>query len=378
MAVETKTFEDLVFDQAAALQSKVSSGTPDLSVGSILRSLIESNAGVGIWLESLIIQVFAMTRASTSTGADLDSWVADYGLDPVRLSGTVATGSVTFSRNSATLPAVIPVGATIDTSDGARTFAVTAGSTNIRWSATDNGYVMPVGVLSVTVPVADQSVGTAGNIAANSLTRLTVAIPYVDFVTNPTPFLNGTDEETDEALRARFVAYLGSLARGTIAAIQYAATSVPGVTSCTVVENKEVVSGNPAPGFFYVVIDDGTGTPSDNLVNLVVTEVNKYRSAGINYTVRKPSIRPVTVTADIIVSYSYTLATVKAEAEAAVASYISSLGIGETLYAAKIVQIIFDSSEGILNVANLSLTADVVPFPYEIIRPTTITISPLP
>ncbi|MFX8028091.1 baseplate J/gp47 family protein, partial [Acinetobacter baumannii] len=100
----------------------------DLTVGSVLRAIVEANAAVVVWLEGLLLQVLAITRAATSSGADLDSWVADFGV--TRLPAVAATGIVTFSRFTTTQQVLVPVGATVQTADGTQQFTVTIDTTN--------------------------------------------------------------------------------------------------------------------------------------------------------------------------------------------------------------------------------------------------------
>ena len=66
----------------------------DLTVGSTLRAVLEANASIGLWMQWLILQVLRTTRAATSNGADLDSWMADLTL--TRLPAVAATGTVTL------------------------------------------------------------------------------------------------------------------------------------------------------------------------------------------------------------------------------------------------------------------------------------------
>ncbi|WP_241754452.1 hypothetical protein [Cupriavidus basilensis] len=72
MAISTKDFTTLVRESVTAIQG-YASVLLDLTIGSILRAAVEANAAVTVWLESLIMQVLAITRAATSSGADLDS-----------------------------------------------------------------------------------------------------------------------------------------------------------------------------------------------------------------------------------------------------------------------------------------------------------------
>jgi len=125
MQLPLQDFTALVRTQAAAVQG-AARGLIDLSVGSVLRAVLEANASVGLWVQWLIVEVLATTRAATSGGADLDSWVADFGL--ARLPGIPAAGAATFSRTTTGLSAVVPVGALVKTGTGtdALSFGVVA------------------------------------------------------------------------------------------------------------------------------------------------------------------------------------------------------------------------------------------------------------
>ena len=79
MNLRLKGFAQLIQDMSATLQSSATA-LVDVSVGSVLRAIFEANASVVLWLQWLVLQVLQTTRASTSTGSDLDSWMADFGL----------------------------------------------------------------------------------------------------------------------------------------------------------------------------------------------------------------------------------------------------------------------------------------------------------
>src|ERR1700693_2933191 len=112
MKLNLKGFSQLIEDMSAALQSSATT-LIDVSVGSVVRAIFEANASVVLWLQWLILQVLQTTRASTSIGADLDSWMLDFGLS--RLPAAAATGIVTFSRFATDWAAMIPVGSTVKT-----------------------------------------------------------------------------------------------------------------------------------------------------------------------------------------------------------------------------------------------------------------------
>ena len=374
MSLASQDFTTIVRNQVTAIQAKARQFM-DFSVGSILLAISETNAAVILWLQSLLLQLLATTRAATSTAADQDSWVADYGI--TRLAALSATGSVTFSRYTATQQAVVPIGASVQTTDGTQTFTVTTDTTNTAYSATLLGYVINGGVSSVTVPVIATNAGIVGNVAISTITLLGQSIPSVDTVNNALAFTNGVDAESDIALRARFIAYLSSLSKATKSAIGYAITSVQSGIVYTLVEDQDY-NGATDYGYFYVVFDDGSGNPSANLISTVSNAVDASRPVGTRFGVFGPTLVTVTVVASLTVSAGYTLATVDAIARTAVLNYINALTLGQTLAYTKLAQIIYESSPGITNVTGLQVnaaTADIVPTAKQVLRPNTVTIS---
>ena len=126
----TKTFAQLVSDQVTAIQGAART-LIDFTIGSILRSIVESNSAVALWVQGLILQLLATTRAATSAGTDLDSWAADFNF--YRLVAVAASGQVVFSRFTATQAAFIPVGTQIQTRS--RWWRRRRGRTDLPYSA---------------------------------------------------------------------------------------------------------------------------------------------------------------------------------------------------------------------------------------------------
>ena len=208
---------------AAAVQSGAST-LLNLAVGSVLRALLEAVAATLLWLQGLVVYVLTLTRAATSSGADLDSFVADFGL--TREPAVAATGTVTFTRFTTSGQALVPFGAAIQTADGTQNFIVETDSTNAAYNAGLGGYVLANTVASATVPAIAATPGSAGNVLAGSITSINQPIPGIDTVTNTAGLIDGLDAETDAALRSRFVLYFASLSKATLTAIESAIENV--------------------------------------------------------------------------------------------------------------------------------------------------------
>ncbi|MDE3022883.1 MAG: baseplate J/gp47 family protein [Pseudomonadota bacterium] len=374
--LSTKTFTDLVQQQVAAIQG-ASKALVDLTIGSILRVIVESNAAVVLWLQALILQLLSVTRAATSTGADLDSFVADYGFTPARIAATSASGQVTFARFTTTLQAVITVGVYVQSTDGSQKYIVTLDTTNVNYSATLGGYVLAPGIASINVPVAALSTGSATNAVIGQISQISQGISGVDTVTNAAAFTNGADAETDPALRARFIAWVASLSKATKAAIGYAITSVQVGLTYTLTENYNY-SNVWQPGYFTVIADDGTGYPSGTLLATIGNAIDAVRPIGSTFGVFAPVVVTANVNAIITTASGYTHSAVVALVYTDVTTYINGLGIGQTLSWTKLIQIIYEASPGITNVSGVTInagTADLTATAQQVIKFGTVTIS---
>ncbi|HUB91410.1 MAG TPA: baseplate J/gp47 family protein [Dyella sp.] len=357
--ITSKSFTQIVSDIATAIQGRASA-LLDFTVGSVLLSITEAIAAVAIWLQSLILVLLNTTRAALCTGADLDSWMADYGL--TRIQATPATGQVTFARFTAAMQATIPVGTQIQTGDGTQQFTVVADTTQPAFNIAANAYIIPAGTSSISATVMAVTAGTAGNVSAGSISVIGQAVPYVDTVTNSAPFVNGENAETDAAFRTRFISYLGSLSRATKIAIGNALLSMQTGVSYTLVENQ-AYNGTTQLGFFYVVVDDGSGHPSSTFLSSAYNAVDAVRPFTIAFAV----FAPVTITANVVmyvtVATGYDPVATKALAQSAVQTYLASLTLGQTCAYTRLAQVAYDASPGVTNITGLTLnggTADLV------------------
>ncbi len=350
MAISTKDFVTLVREQAAAIQGAARS-LVDLSIGSILRAVIEANAAVTLWLQGLILHLLKTTRASTSSGADLDSWVQDYGLS--RLPAVAATGFVTFSRFTPTQPAVVPVGAKVQTANAQQHYAVVEDRNHPDWDQEAEGYRLAAGMERVRVPIQALSAGSESNARIGSIDTAAQAIPGVDTVTNEAALTNGADAESDPLLRKRFIAYIASLSKATIDAVGYAITSVkPGLTYA-LVENQ-TYEGCEQKGYFYVVVDDGTGTPTETLIATVYNAVEAVRPLAVHFGVFAPVVVKVKVQMKIQTAGADHNA-ITAQVTEVVKNYINALGLGATLPFTRLAQIAYDASPAVTNVTAVRL-----------------------
>ena len=298
MQLKLQTFTALVQTSAAAVQGACTQ-LVDLTVGSVLRAVLEANASIALWIQWLILLVLGTTRATTSNGPDLDTWMADFGL--VRLPASPASGVVAFARFTPTVAALIPAGALVRTADGSQSFVVIADTSNPAWAAAQNGYTLAAGVAAVDVPVQGVSPGSAGNVLAGTITLLATAIPGVDTVNNAAPLANGLDAETDPAFRARFTNFIETRSEATLAAVEYAVTSIQQGLVCMVAENQDT-QGSYRPGNFVAIIDDGSGDRPASLISICSAAISAVRPVGSTYSVQGPTVLSADVSLTISVA----------------------------------------------------------------------------
>jgi uncharacterized phage protein gp47/JayE len=374
MQLSLQNFTSLVQNMAASVQSAATQ-LLDLTVGSTLRAVLEANASIALWMQWLILQVLQTTRAATSMGADLDSWMADMSL--TRLPAVAAGGLATFSRFTATAVTLVPVGALVRTADGTQTFAVIASPAIAAFNTAQNGYVLAAGVASLDLPVQALTPGSAGNVQAGSVSLLASAIPGIDAVTNANAFQNGLDAEQDSAFRARFQNFIDSRSRATPLAIGYAIGNIQQGLEYTIQENVDT-AGNPRLGSFVVTVDDGSGSPSGSLLATVTAAVDAVRPIGSIFAVQPPSVIQANVALTIAVSPATARAQAASAVGAAIAIYIDALPIGASLPISRIVQLVYGAHPAVSNVSQVqinSATTDITPLASGVVKAGTIAVN---
>jgi uncharacterized phage protein gp47/JayE len=334
----TASFATMVSNIVAGIQGRASK-LINFAIGSTLRAIAEGFAGLFLFFQALVLQLLTATRLSTSSGVDVDTFTADFmtpigvsnGVSSPRLGAQAASGQVTFGRfTAAPSSCFIPVGATVQTADGSQNYAVTADATNTAYSAVLGGYTLPAAVATVSVPVAAVVPGAAGNVTIGAITTMTSPVTGIDYVVNSAAFTNGADQESDTSLKARFAAYILGLARGDIYGLTASIEGTAVTVEWTLTENYNF-DGSVRYGYFFVVADDGSGSPSTAFLNSVSAAVQAVRPLGIQAAVFGPTIVIANVTMQVATAAGYDHNTVVAQVIAKVTAGINGLGLGNPL-----------------------------------------------
>jgi uncharacterized phage protein gp47/JayE len=372
-SLSTQNFSQIVQNTVAAIQAG-STQLLNLTVGSVLRAIVEANAALTLWLQGLVTYVLTLTRFATSAGSDADSWAADF--DFTRLAAVAATGTVTFTRFTDTTQSVVPFGAQVQSADGTQTFTVNTDPTNSAYNLALGGYVLPIGTPTLTVEVTASTPGSGGNVLANTITSLGQGIPGIDTVTNSAAYTTGVDAETDAAFKARFVVYIASLSKATLEAVESAIIDVQPGLQYTITENYDYNSTYD-PGFFYVVLDDGSGTPPSQLLTNVGDAIEVVRALGIRFAVFAPVVTTANVTMEITSAAGFTHSVVVGAVGLAVTAFINGLGLGNGLPYTQLAAIAY-GVPGVTNVSGVLLnsgTSDIAGNVQNTIKAGTVSVS---
>ena len=370
MTITVRSTAQIVRGYAAAVQAATNTAI-SFVLGSLELARANAVAGVTMWLQSLVMQVLALTRASTSTSTDLDTWMADFGL-VTREAAVAAIGTATLSRNTATQQATVAPGAILKTADGTQTFAVIADTAQAAWNASLGLYVAPAGTASIAVTVQAQTAGTGGNINAGTLTQIASAIAF-DTATNAAPFTSGVNAETDTALLARFQLELQGLRAALPTTAAAAIEALQQGIQFSVVENQ-TFAGATQYGFFYVVISPFTST----LQTMVYSAVDGVaRGLGITFAVFAANTLAANVAVTVIAASGYTHANVAAAVQTAVQNFIAAVPLGSGLSWSKLYAVVW-AVPGVSDATGLTLnggTADLAGVANQAIIVGTVTVS---
>ena len=202
----------------------------------------------------------------TAVGSDLDARALE--VQPAVITrnlAAIATGSVVFSRVGTVGTIAIPIGVTIKTASG------------VKFTTTAAGQILNGFSSSAAVAASADEAGTAGNVAANTITKFDAKPAGVNTVTNPSSFSNGADEETDDAFRARIKSFIATLARSTVQALEFIAGQTQ-LANGQRVAFAHAVEDIIERGEVILYIDDGAGTAET--VEPVVAELVTTGLAG--------------------------------------------------------------------------------------------------
>ncbi len=358
MALPVLEFSEAVANQQSRMQS--SSGVVlDFTVGSIMGAVTESNAGLFMWLQSRATALLADTRLTTSKGLAVDSFIQQF--DFYRYTGGVSSGIITVSRNTTTIQGSVPVDAIVSVSNTNNlNFQVTRDTENPDYDTETDSYILSIGVESIDIPVECQTIGVIGNVLAGEIDTIDSFLVGVDFVTNETSITNGVDPWSDEKTKTEFVLYIQGLVRATEGAIYFAVYSAPAppqVQRFNIVQNKDHGTEATHYGYFYVVVDDGTGVDNATLISNVSNRVEAYRGLTIAYDVIGPERVDIDIecTVTLVPSPTKTNEEITALIENSISGFINGLSFNSIFPYTRVADLVYDADDNIINVTSITV-----------------------
>jgi len=270
---------DIVSQMVAALAAS----EPDLdtSVGSVTRKILDAVAA-SVSAASLDTQMLTYQYDINSmTGAALDSFVQLFGM--TRYPATRATGTVTYTRGTATDVVTVMISSQAGTADG----------TVVAQTLTTG--ILDVAQLTVTVPVQAVLAGPASNVSAGALTQIMTPVSEVTSVTNISALSGGANQETDTQLQNRWKATVFKNMAGTSQMFLGIALNDPDCTAANVIdgatrfrEQLQISSGQATS----TVNDAQYVYPSGQVVGQNI-DAGDVAAPGLQYTWDYEAIPPV-------------------------------------------------------------------------------------
>lgn len=198
--------------------------------------------------------VVAATSPDAATGAALDGLAAIVGVQ--RQGATKARGTVTLTGTAGT---VVPAGKVVKASSTGVTYATTA-------TATIGGG----GTIDVTVEAEEEGAGTVEDVDT-----IVTPVPGWTAVGGAVALEDGTDAETDSALRIRRQQSLQVIGAAADNAIRARLLEIDEVTACVVISNRSLVTvdGQAAKSFRAVVWPTGLAAATEAEIAQTIWEI---------------------------------------------------------------------------------------------------------
>lgn len=316
----------------AQMLSRVDNGI-DKREGSMIQTAI---APVAWFLEGLFLTLDQMQKnayAGTAVGESLDYIVAERGL--TRKAATPAVRQGIFNME-------IPAGSAFRTIDGNNSVIFTSGAV-----IAEGDYY--------AYEMTCQTAGTAGNSYTGNILPIT-AIPGLTLATIGTTIIEGTDTETDDALRSRFFETFETQAfGGNIASYRQAILAIEGVGAV------QVYPAYNGGGTVLCSILDSNLTPAESaLVEAVQAVICPNENGQIEPSAKGYGLAPIGAAVKITTATNLTCNfTMDIQFDASVSN-------GETTYRNEIEYAIYQYIRSVCETWGRQLTGQTVSYPVNI------------
>jgi phage-related baseplate assembly protein len=314
--------------------------------GSVARTLYEG--------EALVLSDLASAIALVARGGFLDlaeaGWLDLLAANLFQLTRKAAV----HAQHTVRLTAGAGVGPnTITAGD----YWVATADRALRFVATTGGTLPLAGTLDITVQA--ETAGATYNVTPGRIVEQVTPFPGVT-VTNPggtsgtSLVVQGTDAETDEALRQRARDKWATIGSGSnIEAYRYWAT-----TASSEVTRTGIVA-DPTTGVVSVVIAGPSGPVTAAALALVDAEVQAKRPIAVMANVVNATPVTISVVATLRLAPGAGATAVRAAAQAAVDAYVRTTALGGTVYRSRIIDALHVSGVSHVETAMLLPATDI-------------------
>lgn len=322
--------------------------------------------------DQVVKQLAFRTAALLLDGADdedLDRLAFDRYQLP-RKGASAALGTARIFRTSTLAGAgTVPIGTKMTTNTGFEYITTSSASFGIS-DLTSQANIRAV------------EAGKEAQIGANALARFSNPSGLFDKtlqVANDTPTAGGEDAEDDETFRNRIRDFWRTARRGILAAIEFGALTVPGVTSAQAIE--VLTEGATPARLVNLFVADSTGVASDALGQQVRTALEDFRAGGIQVLISTSLPLIVEIRLRLTFRANVDTLTLTDNVKDAIVSFVNSLPVNGTLYVGQLFSMLQRFAEDGLIVNQGSLVApvgDLIPSTGQTIRTTTSSVLVVP
>ena len=258
-----------------------------------------------------------------------------------RKEATRAVGALRFTAGEASEnDRAIPLG----------TVCMTAGL--VRFETTQAA-VLSAGATQVDVPAQAVQPGSAGNVSADAVVSMAVAPVGIQSCGNPSPFLGGSDGESDQELRARVMDTFQRLPNGANAAFYE-----QGALSFDEVAAASVLPRNRGVGTVDVVVATGSGQPDEELLAELEDYFQTRREIAVDVQVLAPEEVGVTLSVQVKAKDGWDGSEVRTGVKNALQAWFSGERLAQDVLLAQLGSLIY-GCEGVANYKIVSPAADV-------------------
>lgn len=238
-----KTYEAIVADMKAFMRGRISP-----------RLVLDATTPEGNIVEVTADELDPVWEAAEAATGALDP---DNAPDALLVGLCKLTGIYRRPATPGTVSVTLTFNAATTISAGTLLLSVVGESAN-QWSNDEEITIAAAG--SVAADFTSTVAASTATAAAGTLTVIATPISGLVSATNALDATAGTDIESLDALRLRREASLGTVGKGTVAAIRADVAAVAGVIDCRVIENDTNATVDSVPArTLHIIVWDGAG-----------------------------------------------------------------------------------------------------------------------